>query len=464
MEPLETSLNDGELRDHILEGLAAVEELERRFRQPLERFLLGKCKLEDGRSRAKAVDVASEILAECFTRKPSLLEKWQGPDNLEAFLHRAAENRLKTWWRSPDNKRIEVNSESLSLERATGPAAGGDSEETVMAERALRAGVEAAARDCPEGLVFLRLKGLHGVDQRAISRCWGHHEATTSRRISEAMEMIRLKARESAAAAGGELSMDDFQQAHQRDPLILLGCGEGAAPDHGDEALRLLAAGEAAGKKDEAVRQRAVKLMCGDARILSFFAQMLNRQDQREPLVVKDPALAGTAARLNECLRRSLAILQPAEAAGLVSTLMADSFADLLVHLGADGGTLWLLSPGAAALEAVFNPLEPEIAGMRQPLASGIVSLVLATGEPACVLSVADHRRHSPAIDLTLGKTTHSMVAVPFVLGGEVRGVVTAVRLVGENAFGERETAMLSRHAEILSGLLTQGLTAKILG
>ncbi|MES2921327.1 MAG: hypothetical protein V4819_07265 [Verrucomicrobiota bacterium] len=450
---------DSELRDRILTGAAAVAELEVRFRQPLERFLLGLCDRSDGRSQEKAIEIAGQILAECFVKSPSLLERWQGPDNLEAFLRTAARNRLKSWWGSAEKKRIEVNSESLSLARATMPDTGFDEEETELAGQALRKGVETAMNECPEGLVFMRLKGLHGVDQRTISRCWGHHETQTSRRIKEAMEIIRTKALEVVASKDGEASLDLLQHALQRDPQILLGRDD-ADGTHGEyQSLKFLAEGAA----DEKARRNLAEMMCRDPQMLGFFARLLNRTDERDALVVKDAALSGVAARLKECLRRSIEILQPSEAAGLVTPVISASFADLLVHLGADGGTLWLLCPGAAVLEAVFNPLEPEIAGKRQPLASGIVSLVIATGEAVCVTGVASHQRHSAAIDIAMGKTTRGMIAVPFVLGETVRGVLTAVSFTHEEGFGGKELERVVRYSQILTTLMEQNLTAKIL-
>ena len=454
-----SGLRDDELRADILTGLAAVAELEARFRQPLERFLVAMCDRGDGRSQEKAVEIAGQILAECFTRSPSLLEKWQGGDNLEAFLRKAAANRLKSWWASPEKRRTEVNSDSLSLAHAGRSETRCDPEEVDLAERALRAGVKEATEKCPEGLVFMRLKGLHGADQRLISQCWGHHEAQTSRRIREAMDIIRSAAAGMAEEVGTLLTMEDLQEALQRDPSVLLGSRSAAATSGDFQSLRLLAQGGA----DAKTKQRAVEQMCADPAMLAFFAQALNRQNGLEALVVRDRELSGVAARMNECVVRSLEMLNPAEAADLIPSAAAEVFAELLNHIGADGGTLWLLCPGTAALEAVFNPLEPEIAGKRQPLVSGIVSLVLATGETVCVSGVATHSRHSPAIDIALGKTTHGMIAVPFVLAGTVRGVLTAVRLTRDDAFGEKETRIVGNHAEILADLMVRNLTRKIL-
>jgi hypothetical protein len=274
------------------------------------------------------------------------------------------------------------------------------------------------------------------------------------------MEIIRTTAIGVSVECGSELSMQDLQIALQRDPSILLGAGTMASVSGNFQSLMLLAEGGA----DVQTKQLAVKQLCAEPAMLAFFAQTLNRPDEAAALVVRDPKLSGVSARLTECILRSLEILNPAEAAAFITPAMAGIFADLLVRIGADGGTLWLLCPGAAALEAVFNPLEPEIAGKRQPLVSGIVSLVLATGEPVSVSGVANHRDHSPAIDIALGKTTHAMIAVPFVLAGTVRGVLTAVRLTHGDPFGERETQLVGYHAEVMANLMVRNLTDQILG
>lgn len=454
---------DRDLCDRILAGVAATGELQQRFRQSLEGFLVAMCDKGDGRSQEKAVEIASQVLADCFIKSPSLLERWQGDDNLEAFLRTAASNRLKSWWSSAEKQRTEVNSESLSIAHASGAGSGGDQtmeeEEIFIAHQALRVGVAEAERTCAEGVVFLRLKGLHGVDQRALSKCWGHHEAQTSRRIKEAMSIIREMAKDCAEKKGYELSIELLQEALQRDPAILLGSGELAAGLEEDKSLRLLAAGKA----DAAERRQAVEIMCSNPRLLAYFASLLNRGDESEVVISADPGLTGMGARLEMSLRRSVEILHPVESRAFITPAMSAAFTQALHQADADGGTLWLLCPGDATLEAVFNPMENDIAGKRQPLVSGIVSLVMATGEAACVSKLSSHSRHSPAIDIALGRTIQSMIAVPFLLAGSTRGVVTAVRWKHEEPFQAADSETLSRLSDIMSELMTAAITRRIL-
>lgn len=460
MEGTMSSGVDQELCDRVLRGVQAAAELQSSYRLPLERFLLSKCDGADGRSQEKAVEIASQVLAECFTRTPSLLERWRGDGNLEAFLRTAALNRLRSWWKSAEKRTTEVDSDSLAITNhaVQGSEAAGD--ELVIAARALRTGVEKAAFDCPEGLVFLRLKGLHGVDQRAISRCWGHHESQTSRRIKDAMATIRARARESAAAAGCDLGIDLLQQALQQNPALLLG-EDGTMPDERAVEILRSAADEGA---SPATRNEAVALMCANPQALEFFAQLLNRADPSETTIAKDSGMADLAARLREMIARSIALLTPVEARGLITPLMADSFADTLRTIGADGGTLWLSCPREAALEAVFNPLEPEIAGKRQPLVSGVISLVLGTGEAFLVTDLTTDERYSPAIDHAMGRTTRSMIAVPFAPAGETRGVLTAVRFEDGGEFHRADAAVLRRSSEVLSTLFATSIADKLVG
>ena len=454
---------DRDLCDRILSGVAAAGELQQRFRQSLEGFLVAMCDKGDGRSQEKAVEIASQVLADCFIKSPSLLERWQGDDNLEAFLRTAASNRLKSWWSSAEKQRTEVNSESLSISHASGAGSGEnetmEEEEISIAYQALREGVAEAERTCAEGVVFLRLKGLHGVDQRALSKCWGHHEAQTSRRIKEAMTVIREVAKDSAEKKGYELSIELLQEALQREPAILLGGGELAAGLEEDRSLRLLATGKA----DAAERRQAVEIMCSNPRLLAYFASLLNRGDESEVVISADPGLAGMGARLDMSLRKSVEILHPVESRAFITPAMSAAFTQALHQADADGGTLWLLCPGDATLEAVFNPLETDIAGKRQPLVSGIVSLVMATGEAACVSKLSSHSRHSPAIDIALGRTIQSMIAVPFLLAGSTRGVVTAVRWKHEEPFQTADSETLSRLSDIMSELMTAAITRRIL-
>jgi DNA-directed RNA polymerase specialized sigma24 family protein len=439
--------SDLDVRDRIVAGAAAVASLQQRFRKPLEAFLVGQCDRADGRSREKAVEIVHQVLADCFVKSPSLLERWQGPDNLQAFLRTVAMNRLRSWWESAENRRTTVDSGLVAESAGAALPAGAEEEGVRLAGRALRGALELVARSRPEGLVFMRLKGLHGVDQRAMARCWACHEAQVSRRIKEAMDTIRTEAGRVLEAAGEPLAFADLQAAIGRHPDLLLGTPGESCPVDEFAALRELAAGRAGAD----ARARLAGLLCRSPEAVAYLAQLLAGGEKPDAVVAKDAHLAGIGARILQAARRSLDAMPPREYATLLTPAAIDQFRTLLALAGADGGTLWVLCRDAAALEAVFNPLEPELAGKRQPLASGIVSLALATGEAMSVADASAHERHSPAIDQALGKTTRAMTAVPVALAGATRGVLTAVRLLSENPFDAREVGLIRTLADTLA-------------
>jgi hypothetical protein len=102
-------------------------------------------------------------------------------------------------------------------------------------------------------------------------------------------------------------------------------------------------------------------------------------------------------------------------------------FGWILAEAGADSGTLWLRS--GDCLEAVLNPLEPAMAGQRQPLREGIIGNVFLTGRAEVAADVQADSRYAARVDREVsGRSTQSMVTVPLSLFGRRSGVVTLVR------------------------------------
>lgn len=460
--------SDTVLKDRILAGLAAASALETRFRKPLERFLAGLCRRGDGRSLEKIPEIVGRLLERCYAMQPSLLERWRGGDNLESFLRTVAANDLRTWWKSAEHrKRREPDGEediasTVAADAAEAPEA--EEEEIALAVEALRFAVGEAVRQVPEGVVLLRLRGLHGIEQRALARCWGHHEAQTSRRIREAMETIRDAATHYARERGFELTREAWQASLQRDRSLLFGRESAAAPveNHETELVRL-ASGDMSGQAHADDRRRLVALLAGSPGALGRLALHLSGQAAGRPAPGKDPAFEGIGARLLEAARKFPREYTPMELASLADAAARDFLADLLRTLRAEGGTLWLRCPDAPALQAVLNPLEPEIIGRRQPLASGLIGLVFATGEGLLSVDVPEDARHSPLIDASLGRQTRSLMAVPFRVAGEEWGVLTAVRLANPSSFGQDDLHRLQRGSIVLARLMLQTLWISLL-
>ena len=128
----------------------------------------------------------------------------------------------------------------------------------------------------------------------------------------------------------------------------------------------------------------------------------------------------------------------------------------LASEIEADGVTLWLAD--GDDLLATANPMEPDVPGLRQPLARGIISQVYLTGMGMIESAPSAHPAHDNRVDMRLGKRTTAIMAVPVDLGPEGDGVLSAVRHAGGRggAFDLAALAMLER----VAADLTRGATA----
>ncbi len=111
---------------------------------------------------------------------------------------------------------------------------------------------------------------------------------------------------------------------------------------------------------------------------------------------------------------------------------MRAAFLEGLMHADAHEGTVWLLDPTQNWLVPRFNngPNAGSFVGrFRQSLQAGMISMVVATEQPICENEVHKNAQQDPTLDRKLGLVTCSMLAVPLYFAGELRGVVSAVRL-----------------------------------
>ncbi len=130
--------------------------------------------------------------------------------------------------------------------------------------------------------------------------------------------------------------------------------------------------------------------------------------------------------------------------AGVAKAVTSENFASLLDPLmrevlqqgfsaaGAHEGTLWLLDSNAQNLVPAYNtgPNSQKIVGhFRQPLTSGVISMVLASEQPFIENEVFNNTQQSKLLDAALQVQTYALIAVPFYFLKNCRGVVSCVQL-----------------------------------
>jgi len=117
----------------------------------------------------------------------------------------------------------------------------------------------------------------------------------------------------------------------------------------------------------------------------------------------------------------------------LVDPLLHRALDAALGHVVADEGTLWLACKDDAVLMPVWNngPDASQFIGSFQlPVSDGITGMVYTTGLSACESEVCFQPQQHRKLDESLHVLTWAMLAVPLKFLSEVRGVLTAVKLI----------------------------------
>jgi hypothetical protein len=129
---------------------------------------------------------------------------------------------------------------------------------------------------------------------------------------------------------------------------------------------------------------------------------------------------------------------------------------------------LWLLD-GESLVPAINTG--PNAARLldtfRQPLARGLIGMVVVTEQAYCENDVAADPRRDATLDTLLGVRTAAMMAAPMVLGSAVRGVVSCVQFHGETmpaGFEPQHLEHLERTVSVAGRLLDLVLLDGVLG
>lgn len=157
----------------------------------------------------------------------------------------------------------------------------------------------------------------------------------------------------------------------------------------------------------------------------------------------------------------------------LFDGVMLSFLSEAFIHIGAHEGTVWLLDEDSTHLVPRFNngpQAETFVGSFRLSLTEGMISMVVSTEQPICENDVHLNQQQNKKLDRALGVLTCSMVATPLYFGGELRGVISAVRLK-PNAdapeppgFPPEQLEQLQLTAAILSRLVDRQLLALALG
>lgn len=152
----------------------------------------------------------------------------------------------------------------------------------------------------------------------------------------------------------------------------------------------------------------------------------------RTTSILSDPHLREHAHDVERRLAACAARLSIDDLDALMDRVARGAFGAAMTEVGADSGTIWLADEERTKMTVGYSHHEKQLVGQEQSLDEGLISLVLATEHGLCENKVYQNARHSKRIDEALHFITCALIAVPFYLGGSVRGVISAVQLKRE--------------------------------
>ena len=145
-----------------------------------------------------------------------------------------------------------------------------------------------------------------------------------------------------------------------------------------------------------------------------------------------DQRFSSLREHLNERVREAAGALAAETFADLFDPLMRLTTQDAFDAVQAHEGTIWLLDAPEEYLVPAYNtgPNADQLVNrFRQPLTSGLISLVFRNGQSFCENEVYRNAQQDTTLDSKLKVLTCAMIAVPLYFAQNVRGVISCVQL-----------------------------------
>lgn len=190
--------------------------------------------------------------------------------------------------------------------------------------------------------------------------------------------------------------------------------------------------------------------------------------------LVAEPAFAGLSSVLSDRMARLGEDIHAAEFAQLLDPLLREVLARGFAEVGAHEGTVWIVDATGQFLEPAFNngPNAAQIVGQfKQPLNTGLISMVFATEQSFLENDVAKNAQQSKLLDSKLNLQTTALIAIPFQFLNACRGVVSCVQLAAPGqspsvspGFRLEQLPGIQRCAALVSQLIEYRLLSRAVG
>lgn len=182
-----------------------------------------------------------------------------------------------------------------------------------------------------------------------------------------------------------------------------------------------------------------------------------------------DPVLSRNSATIEQRLAEVASELTAEDLEQLLGAAGREMASVTIAALQADSASIWLVDSGRTKLVVSHTEPNNDLLEREQPLNEGLISLVLGSEQSICENQVYQHAQHSKRIDSELSQITCSMIATPFYAGGELRGVLSCVKLKNSPdapdppGFSAANLSRITRLSTTLERLLNYRILTRIL-
>jgi len=188
--------------------------------------------------------------------------------------------------------------------------------------------------------------------------------------------------------------------------------------------------------------------------------------------LLPDSNFAGMLPELRGRLTEAGQSITPGNFVSLLDDTMRREIHLAFAQVGASEGTVWLVDGDALVPAYNTGPNAQKMVNQfRQPLTSGLISMVFASEQPFLENEVFQNAKQDKSLDTSLNVQTYAMIAVPFYFLEACRGVISCVVLKLPGAaeppvvrFDEAARIRVSHTARVLGRLIDHKLLEVTLG
>lgn len=146
-------------------------------------------------------------------------------------------------------------------------------------------------------------------------------------------------------------------------------------------------------------------------------------------MIFPDSLLSEHSATIEKALAKAAAKIGPKEFGGLIGDAGMSVIRSGMDCLKADSMSIWLANLDQTHLVVTHSEPDRDFIGYEQPITEGLISLAFASEQCLCENQVYLNADHSKKADKAMSQITCALIAAPFYIAGELRGVISCVQL-----------------------------------